>query len=105
MMFRFSITNEGQEPIYTEWADEPSQMTAPLAMIEVRANNPDAKIRVERKNAPPQKKTPSVRFKIDAGDNKTYYSKVVPESSESELYAQLKEEFPKGVITRESING
>lgn len=104
-MIRFHVKQSGQEPITTEWQDEPlihgaGAQTAVEAVKQLRQQYPEGAIRIERKTVIPKPEHSQVRFKIVLPNNETRYSKVVNESEADALRLELLTRFPKGEVTR-----
>lgn len=104
-MIRFHVSQLGQEPIATEWQDEPiihgaGPQTAVVEMSRLRQLYPDAAIRIERTTVIPKPEHNQVRFKIVLPNNETRYSKVVGESEADKLRLEILTRFPKAEVTR-----
>lgn len=109
-MIRFSITQGDNDPIQTEWEDEPlrtgSVHTAVQRISELRqAYGRSAEISIERTTAIPEPDRTQVRFKIDMGDNKVGYSKPFPIAEKESRLAEMKEKYPKASITEDIARG
>ena len=104
-MIRFHVKQLDQEPITTEWQEEPvthgsGPQTAVVEMTKLRQQYPDAAIRIERTTVIPKPEHNQVRFKIVLPNSETRYSKVVDESEADALRIELLNRFPKAEVAR-----
>ena len=71
-------------------------------MAQLRAAHPDAAIRIERRG---DARTPNpvklYRYKITEQE-KTFYSRIVPEAGKDQLHTEVREMFPRAEIVEES---
>jgi hypothetical protein len=112
MMFRFLINDE---PV-SEWAEEPARHTASEAMAALRAQHPDAAIRIERKHIVPQTKPKLFRYDIFVPDgtvtvvdeegaherkitNLTVQSRPFQESERLAVLTEVQQAFPHARLT------
>jgi len=106
-MIRFHITN-GDQITTTEWQEEPVLRgpdgipTATVAMEALRRQYPNAAIRIERTTVLDPPKRNQVRFRIQDG-SAVRYSEVVDESERESLLTEIRERFPKGVVTVDGL--
>lgn len=106
-MIRFVIT-KGDEVQLTPWINEPVKHGTTTAADEVaklrQEHGAEALIKIERRTVIEPLPREQIRFKIQDGTS-LYYSKQVHLSEQDMLEEELKQKFPKAVLTLEVTHG
>lgn len=125
-MIRFHVSQLGQEPISTDWQDEPVTHgpgvipTAVVEMTKLRQQYPDAAIRIERKTVIPQPERKLFRFDIEVRDGRmlvmdkdgtrgvevgglTLQSRSFQEAEEEKVRAEIMESLPESRLIRREV--